>query len=135
MGKQSRKRYAHEWANFPKSLEFTIERLQRVSIENMDGLTLIGKYDSPQALFYIDPPYLQATRNSNGKNYRFEFGVSEHVALSSLLHSIKGKAVVSGYPSSLYEDLYADWRRDEKKTTASGRVGAVSRIEVLWMNF
>jgi DNA adenine methylase len=125
MGKQSRKRYAHEWANFPESLEFTIDRLQRVSIENMDGLTLIKKYDSPQALFYIDPPYLQSTRNSSGKNYRFEFGVSEHVALSGLLHGMQGKAVISGYQSSLYEDLYADWRR----------VGAVSRKEVLWMNY
>lgn len=42
---------------------------------------------------------------------------------------------MSGYPCSLYDDLYADWRRDEKQTTANGQVGAVTRTEILLMNF
>lgn len=35
----------------------------------------------------------------------------------------------------IYDEIYADWRRDETRTTANGQRGAVKRTEVLLMNF
>lgn len=42
-----------------------------------------------------------------------------------------GGVVLSGYPSDLYEELYAGWRRVEMKAHADG---ARDRTEVLWIN-
>lgn len=33
------------------------------------------------------------------------------------------------------DELYRDWNRAEKKTTASGQCGSVARTEILWRNF
>jgi hypothetical protein len=49
-----------------------------------------------------------------------------------VLHELSGRVVVSGYPSQIYEDLYAGWRRVERQALADG---ARKRVEVLWMNF
>lgn len=134
--KQSGRPHAMDWANVPECLWAVTERLKGVSIECRDALQIIRKQDDPETLFYIDPPYLGGTRNSSRKQYAFELGVLDHVALGRLLNTIKGKAIVSGYPSELYDhDLFKSWRRIEKETMASGQKGGVVRTEVLWMNF
>ena len=48
---------------------------------------------------------------------------------------MRGKVAISGYRCHIYDHLYADWRREEKKTTANGQLGATERTECLWMNF
>lgn len=135
--KQSGRPHAKDWCNIPECLWLVTERLKGVVIECRDALEVIGNQDTTDTLFYIDPPYLQTTRpNSNTKQYRFEMGVMEHVALGKLLRRIKGKCIVSGYASALYDgELCAGWHRVEKKTSASGQSGCVERTEILWMNF
>lgn len=65
-----------------------------------------------------------------------ELSLTEHFALAKTLKSIKGKAILSGYASELYDrDLYADWSRVEKVAQASGQHGRIQRVEVLWANF
>jgi DNA adenine methylase len=39
--------------------------------------------------------------------------------------------VISGYNCQLYDDLFGDWMRVERKTFADG---AKARTEVLWLN-
>jgi DNA adenine methylase len=135
--KQTGRPHALDWVNIPECLWLVTERLKGVTIENRDGFEVIRQQDHPDALFYLDPPYLETTRpNSNRKQYRFELGITDHYALAKLLRSIKGKAILSGYASVLYDrELYADWRRVEKETQASGQHGRVDRLEVLWMNY
>ena len=47
------------------------------------------------------------------------------------LRDLRGMVVLSGYPSRLYDDALAEWRRVERKALADG---ARQRTEVLWLN-
>lgn len=52
---------------YKKDLAKTVNRLRRVAMENLDFETFIKKYDSPETLFYLDPPYY-GCENDYGKN-------------------------------------------------------------------
>jgi len=131
----ARKSYAREWAGIPDNLATIAQRFVGVTIEQLAALDVIAKYDSAQALFYVDPPYIAATRNGGGNVYHDEMTDRDHHLLARALRSVKGKVILSGYDGHLYRELYADWRRLEKRVTANGQKGAVPRTECLWMNF
>ncbi len=129
------KSYAREWAGVPAAIANAANRFQGVTIEHLDFRKLIPKFDHPQALLYVDPPYPMSTRSAGGKGYVHELTDERHRELHWLLANVKAKVMVSGYSCRLYDELYRNWRREEKKTTANGQAGAVPRTEVLWMNF
>ena len=60
-------------------------------------------------LVYCDPPYLHATRNGK-RRYRFEYEARDHLELLQLLKTLPCPVMLSGYPSSLYEQELAGWR-------------------------
>ena len=90
------------------------ERLRGVQIENDDALFVIERYDSLETLFYCDPPYPASTRSRRWRRngYLHEMSDDGHRRLAQLLHSVQGMAIVSGYPGTLYDELYGDWRRE-----------------------
>ena len=92
------------------------ERLMGVQIEHRDALWVVQAYDTPETLFYVDPPYLLETRKS-GSGYTFETDGAWHVKLFEALSAVKGMAIVSGYPSQLYAETYeaAGWRREDRQ--------------------
>lgn len=84
-----------------KRQEFTEElaiRLQHVQIECADALYIIGSRDSKEAFFYCDPPYF----NSNCGHYD-GYSEQDFVNLLDTLASIKGKFMLSSYPSPLLQ--------------------------------
>ena len=115
------------------------ERLAGVSLECRDALEVVADYGGHEdVLLYCDPPYLGSTRSAN---YKHEMGGErEHRELAAALADCTAGVVLSGYPSPLYEDLYAGWYRAELKAwTGNGiRDGATKvdgdRTEVLWSN-
>lgn len=110
----------------------TAERLQNVSIENRDAVEMIEDYGSePSVCIYADPPYLGSTRAAG---YRMEMLEEElHVRFGEACNNAKAAVVVSGYASSLYEDIFAGWHRMELK--APTRLsGTAAENEVLWSN-
>lgn len=120
-----------DWSRMPPVLEQVVERLQGVVIENMPAAELLTKYDHPQALHYVDPPYPHGTRGDDNR-YRYEMTDDDHRQLAQCLRSLKGTVVLSGYPCALYdEELFPDWRRVERSTHADG---ARDRVEVLWLS-
>lgn len=123
---------AHDWSQYPEVLRYAVQRLRGVVIENKDAFSVIAQHDSPDTLFYVDPPYLAETRGRNQfGNYRHEMNQEAHEKLSALLRAVKGMVIVSGYDSELYRDLYAGW---SSVTRAAHADGAKDRVEVLWMN-
>lgn len=113
------------------------ERLHHVSLECKPALDLIRAYGANErTLLYVDPPYLGTTRPGSASSYRHEMkSAAEHADLAAALHEARAAVVLSGYPSPLYDDLYADWHRtDLASWTGQGnqwpRGGA--RVEVLW---
>lgn len=124
------------------------ERLSRVSIENKPAVDLIQRLDRPGAVMYLDPPYLGLVRShqsSSSVEYRNDMAhEDDHTELAKVLRSVESTIVLSGYPSELYDELYAGWWSMDFHVTAhssnaargprSGGVKRTSRIERLWCN-
>jgi DNA adenine methylase len=122
-----------DWSNLPDALEATIERLRDVMIECRPALAVIEEYDGPDTLFYVDPPYLAETRHERYATaaYRHEMTADDHADLARALSALKGMAVVSGYASAQYDEIYAGWQRVERGARADG---GSARTEVLWIS-
>lgn len=126
------------WLSAVDGLPEAHERLKRVEIWNTDAIEFIRKLDSPETLFYCDPPYLHETRNSTGE-YQHEMTREQHAELLKTLEKIQGKFILSGYRSSLYDNWAkgASWRRvdieiDNKASSAKTKQ---TKTECLWMNY
>lgn len=125
-----------EWLSAVDGLAAIHVRLRRVAIENILALDLIQRQDAPGTLFYCDPPYLHETRQATD-TYEFEMTEADHRALLDVLLHCKGKVMLSGYPSSLYDTALVKWSRhqfDLPNHAAGGREKA-REIEVVWCNF
>jgi DNA adenine methylase len=121
---------ANDFRHYPWQLRLMVERLKGVVIEHRDALQVIATHDTPQTLFYLDPPYVKGTRDK-GRDYRHEMTDEDHGRLAKILHTIQGAAIISGYVCPLYRDLFAGWRQVARPTHADG---ARDRLEVLWLS-
>lgn len=120
------------------------ERLATTCIEQCDAADLIDRMAiSEDTVVYADPPYLASTRNGRtygrAEDYEHDMGdEAAHRRLAEALHATPATVVLSGYPSPLYEDLYADWPRLEvpMRVHSSNAVSVdrAQRTEVLWTN-
>jgi len=121
------------WLGAVDQLPYITERLLRVQIENDDALEVIQRYDSPDTLFYCDPPYPHDTRGDSNA-YAYEMTDEQHEALAELLGSVKGKVALSTYQNGSTERLYRGWNRIDapEKTIHSVKQ---KRQEVLYTNY
>jgi DNA adenine methylase len=111
-------------------------RLLNVVVRCMSAPDFIRKYDSPQTLFYCDPPYLHSARTSVD-DYQHEMTEADHVALLELLRGVQGRVILSGYANDLYDSLLPGWHRvgmPTKVQTGSAEKKS-DRVEVLWLNY
>ncbi len=85
-----------------------------------------------KTLVYCDPPYMLETRTSN-KRYRFEYDNSDHQLLLKTLLSMPDRfsIIISGYRTSMYDEILADWNSLDFQAMTRGGV----RTETLWFNF
>lgn len=121
------------WLGSVEGLAEIAQRLQRVQIENAPAVEVIKRYDTDDTVFYLDPPYVHSVRG-DASAYGFEMTDEEHAELSGVLHTVRGRAVLSGYRTDLYDDLYADWRREDAPERVCRSVRQ-PRQESAWMNF
>lgn len=121
------------WLGSVEGLSEIAQRLLRVQIEHGPALEVIQRYDSPQTLFYCDPPYPHDSRGDKNA-YAYEMTDVDHIALAEKLHRVQGKVAISGYQSDLMCSLYADWRCI---TAPSKTIHSVkqAREELLWVNY
>jgi DNA adenine methylase len=126
-----------EWLSAVDGLPAVHARLRRVLIENVPALDLIRREDAPGTLFYCDPPYLHATRTSPDAYASFELNEKQHQELLTTLLACKGKVMLSGYPSDLYDATLKGWARCTFDLPNNAAGGAAKRrmTEVLWCNF
>jgi DNA adenine methylase len=127
-----------EWIGAVEGLPAVHARLwERVAVENMPAIDLIRREDGPGTLFYCDPPYLHQTRTARKVYGDFEMTEEGHRELLAVLRQCKGKVMLSGYPSELYDTTLADWTRHvlDVSNHASGAKKKGRETEVLWCNF
>lgn len=121
------------WLGAIEGLPPIIDRLMRVQIDNAPALKVVRRYDTPETLFYLDPPYVHDARRDTHA-YFGEMSDAEHTELAQLLHGIRGRAAISGYRSELYDSLYGDWHRVDAPAKNCHSVRQL-RQESLWMNY
>ena len=123
------------WLGSIEDLPEIAERLLRVQIENRPALDVVRLYDSPQTLFYCDPPYVHLTRGDN-KAYGYEMTDNEHRELARILNSAQGLVAISNYQCGLMDELYppSKWVKHvaPEKTIHSTKG---KRVEALWTNY
>lgn len=127
------------WLSAVEGLPEAAERLRRVEVRNESAIDCIAELDSPEALFYLDPPYLPETRKAKKAYGEFEATVEHHTSLLETLETIKGKFILSGYPSNLYNGFARRnrWKCDkiEIDNKASSAKKKEIKTECLWFNF
>jgi len=114
-----------------------VERLRLVQIENLDWRACLERYDDPDALFYLDPPYVPETRRAGG--YLHELSADDHQELVERVLELQAVAIISGYDHELYAPLVERGGFDRHEhgiwsTAARGVKGNPRdrRTEVIW---
>lgn len=115
--------------------EHLAARLENVQLECTDALYVIKSRDTASAFFYCDPPYY----NSDCAHYD-GYSLDDYENLLSTLAGIKGKFLLSSYPS---ETLIAHakkhgWqmRSVDQRVTVNAKSGYMKRkVEVLTANY
>jgi DNA adenine methylase len=111
-----------------------VSRLRHVQVENLDWRDVLARYDGPDTLFYMDPPYVLQTRVRG--NYLCDFNDRDHQALIELLPAVSGKVMLSGYDSPLYTPLQTvGWNVVRESVVATTSRTRAERTECVWMNF
>ena len=111
-------------------------KLQTITnIENQSFQNCILEHDTPDTLFYCDPPYFQKE-----SYYTKDFPQTEHEKLAKLLKMIKGKFVLSYYEFNELEqwfpkDQYTWKEREFNKQNSSKKVNTDKGKEIIIMNF
>ena len=122
------------WLGSVQDLPEIAERLLRVQIENRPAIDVIRLYDSPETLFYCDPPYVHLTRGDR-RAYGYEMSNDEHRELAKVLNSVQGMAAISNYQCELMDELYPahKWTKSiaSEKTIHSTKG---KRVEALWVS-
>ena len=111
------------------------ERLKRVTIESNDALKVMKAFDSEDAFFYLDPPYVSANQGHYSGYTETDFR-----KLLDVCSQLKGKFLLSTYPEpSLFEYIEKlGWKHEshEKTLAVDGRREKTKKkIECLTWNY
>jgi len=130
---------AKKWLSALHHLPEIHARLQSVQIECGEFRKIIERYDTPETLFYCDPPYVLYTRRHG--EYLHEMTNDDHQQLIDHLLAIQGTAIVSGYHHPIYDRLAkSGWRVIEKDVPLWASNPRVTngkrdrRTEVIWIH-
>lgn len=109
------------------------KRLELTQIECTDALRVIRSRDSKDSFFYCDPPYLNADQGHYRGYTEYDFE-----KLLNVLASIKGKFLLSSYPSELLSKYSKQHKWFTKKVDVILSVGGKkkkTKRELLTANY
>lgn len=127
---------ASAWLNAVDGLPAVHKRLSRVVVLNRPALDVIRTQDGESTLFYCDPPYLHQTRAALDV-YHHEMSEADHVEMLGVLAACKGRVMLSGYRSVLYDRALDGWNRHDFDLANHAAGGDSKRrmVECIWCNF
>lgn len=118
------KKNAQAFVNKVERMSEIAERFRSVVIEHKDALGLIPRYNSPDTLWYLDPPY------NCEYNFRYSAGIDQATMLGAF-KKVSGYVVLSGYMNELYADELAGWHME---TRTNQTFGHKDKEECLWLS-
>lgn len=127
---------ACKWAGITETIDAATSRLRGtttnlVQIEHTDALRLIERYNTQDALIYLDPPYVRSVRKS-GALYSHEMNEEDQKRLLDLIIKNKANIIISGYDNDLYNKTLRGWHTD---ITMSQTTSTKKACEKIWMNY
>lgn len=129
---------ANAWLGAIDMLPEIHARLRGVVILQRDAVQCIESQDSPQTLFYCDPPYVHSTRVA-GDEYAHEMSDQDHLTLLTVLNGLRGKFILSGYANDMYNGAAerCGWRHFDIDIDNKAAGGNTKRTmqERVWANF
>ena len=108
-------------------LEDLRTRLNRVVIECLSFEEFIPRYDTPQTLFYLDPPYVLC-EDDYGKGLFQRRGFE---VIREVVSRIQGRFILSLNDGPGVRELYSEFRVEEVKTTYSLPADSVKPVTEL----
>lgn len=121
-----------KWLNAVVGLPEVFKRLMNVQLECRDYKFIFSKYDTPDTLFYLDPPYDKTFRSTSP--YEFDFVNNDFFEMHYHAKRAMGKVAISGYNSPLMIEIFKDFnfiRGPLRKNTRSDK----EAYECLWTNY
>ena len=114
----------------PELLENTHKRLERVQIECLPYEEILKRFDRPETLFYLDPPYYQR------ELYRYNFSEDDFKKLAERLQGLRGRFILSLNDVPEVRSLFARFRIKGVNLHYTSQKAAGRRYgEVLITNF
>lgn len=98
-------------------LEAVHERLAPVTIERLPWAEFIKRYDRPQTLFYLDPPYFGCERDYGDDAGQPLFRRDEFEEMAMLLHDLKGRFILSLNDHPEVRSIFARFNVEAIETT------------------
>lgn len=103
------------------------ERLAGVVVENLPFEAFIERYDGPEVLFYLDPPYW----GSEGDYGKDMFGPDDFTRLARQLAGIKGQFILSLNDAPPVREIFAAFVLDEVDLTYTINNAAAKTVREL----
>ena len=125
---------AGNWRDYPSRLPEIVDRLRGVMLECLPAVDCMEKHDHPEALFFLDPPYLHSTRELRGKVYRHEMDDADHIELCEKIAGLQGSVILCGYENDLYNDYFSTWCKEQCLSRISAGRGTDIRTETVWLS-
>jgi len=133
------------WHNRRSQMPECLKRLKNVAITCDDAAVIIPQWDSPQTLFYCDPPY----PNTDCGHYS-GWTDEDHQQLCNALDNAQGSYILSGYDNPIHPKTFDERieistlcsasgkgkvgkNRDRRRAATSEEMGDRQRTEVLWI--
>jgi DNA adenine methylase len=129
--KKSNKTAIGSWNNPLAHLQAAAARLRQVQIEHDDAFRVLKRYDTPDTLFYLDPPYIETVLKSQHR-YKNSLTEKDHKKLlATITTDLEGMVIISMMPHQIYQEALTHWNYDEKETrTQNGNIVT----ESLWLS-
>lgn len=105
-------------------------RLSRCYIEHLNWRKCVEKYDGPDTLFFLDPPYWQT------EHYGVPFPWEEYQALAAVMDDLKGKVILTINDHPDIRSLFGKFRSKpvELKYSVGGNQNKVFK-EIIYFNW
>ncbi|GAA3708654.1 DNA adenine methylase [Sphingomonas cynarae] len=100
-------------AHLRAELKALRQRLEPVTIEQLDYSEILRRYDGEQALFYLDPPYDET------EGYGLDFGRERYEAMAEQLAGVRGQFIMSINDTPFIRAIFARFVIEEVDTTWS----------------
>lgn len=107
------------WKSMMEHLSEISSRLAETSIFCKHPTEVIKAFDDHDTFFFLNPPPVDKDDILSNK---------DHIAVFDCITKQKGKFLVCGQPSTLYNRLYVNWTCEKKRISGE-------KVECLWRNF